>query len=188
MSFRKQIIIQPFVNVPQIDWRGILCGAVAVPRSRHETNWTQSSLLMSSRDINFFIGLLVGRCLVFTRRLRRWSANFLWIDVKDKLGVKDWKHQRNLDCSQTFFLFWTIWWARENDHEAQKKPKKRQKGRKRRKTHFFSLTPFSTPTPPPYACGHPWVLFSYARSTIFKEKIEGLWTEKRKSNLTRKVT
>ena len=185
MSFRKQIIIQPFVNVPQIDWRGILCGAVAVPRSRHETNWTQSSLLMSSRDINFFIGLLVGRCLVFTRRLRRWSANFLWIDVKDKLGVKDWKHQRNLDCPQTFFLFWTIWWARENDHEAREKTKKETE---RRETHYFSLTPFSTPTPPPYACGHPWVLFSYARSTISKEKIEGLWTGKRKSNLTRKVT
>ena len=173
------------MNVPQIDWRGILCGAVAVPRSRHETNWTQSSLLMSSRDINFFIGLLVGRCLVFTRRLRRWSANFLWIDVKDKLGLKDWKHQRNLDCPQTFFLFWTIWWARENDHEAREKTKKETE---RRETHYFSLTPFSTPTPPPYACGHPWVLFSYARSTISKEKIEGLWTGKRKSNLTRKVT
>ena len=180
MSFRKQIIIQPFVNVPQIDWRGILCGAVAVPRLRHETNWTQSSLLMSSRDINFFIGLLVGRCLVFTRRLRRWSANFLWIDVKDKLGVKDWKDQRNLDCSETFFLFWTIWWARENDHEAKrgKKPKKRQRGRKRKETHFFFHRLLSPP-PPPYACGHPWVLFSYARSTISKEKIEGL---------TRKVT
>ena len=180
MSFREQIIIQPFVNVPQIDWRGILCGAVAVPRLRHETNWTQSSLLMSSRDINFFIGLLVGRCLVFTRRLRRWSANFLWIDVKDKLGVKDWKDQRNLDCSETFFLFWTIWWARENDHEAKrgKKPKKRQRGRKRKETHFFFHRLLSSP-PPPYACGHPWVLFSYARSTISKEKIEGL---------TRKVT
>ena len=180
MSFRKQIIIQPFVNVPQIDWHGILCGAVAVPRSRHETNWTQSSLLMSSRDINFFIGLLVGRCLVFTRRLRRWSANFLWIDVKDKLGVKDWKDQRNLDCSETFFLFWTIWWARENDYEAKrgKKPKKRQRGRKRKETHFFFHRLLSPP-PPPYACGHPWVLFSYARLTISKEKIEGL---------TRKVT
>ena len=149
MSFRKQIIIQPFVNVPQIDWRGILCGAVAVPRSRHETNWTQSSLLMSSRDINFFIGLLVGRCLVFTRRLRRWSANFLWIDVKDKLGVKDWKDQRNLDCSETFFLFWTIWRARENDHEAKRgKKQKRDREEERGRKHiFFSPSPFPTPTP-----------------------------------------
>ena len=149
MSFRKQIIIQPFVNVPQIDWRGILCGAVAVPRLRHETNWTQSSLLMSSRDINFFIGLLVGRCLVFTRRLRRWSANFLWIDVKDKLGVKDWKDQRNLDCSETFFLFWTIWRARENDHEAKRgKKQKRDREEERGRKHiFFSPSPFSTPTP-----------------------------------------
>ena len=149
MSFRKQIIIQPFVNVPQIDWHGILCGAVAVPRSRHETNWTQSSLLMSSRDINFFIGLLVGRCLVFTRRLRRWSANFLWIDVKDKLGVKDWKHQRNLDCPQTFFLFWTIWWARENDHEAREKNQKRDREVERGGKHIFFHWLLSPPPPHP---------------------------------------
>ena len=168
MSFRKQIIIQPFVNVPQIDWRSILCGAVAVPRSRHETNWTQSSLLMSSRDINFFIGLLVGRCLVFTRRLRRWSANFLWIDVKDKLGVKDWKDQRNLDCSETFFLFWTIWWARENDHKAKrgKKPKKRQRGRKRKETHFFFTVSFPHPHPLTLAVTRGFYLHTRARRSL----------------------
>ena len=168
MSFRKQIIIQPFVNVPQIDWRGILRGAVAVPRSRHETNWTQSSLLMSSRDINFFMGLLVGRCLVFTRRLRRWSANFLWIDVKDKLGVKDWKDQRNLDCSETFFLFWTIWWARENDHEAKrgKKPKKRQRGRKRKETHFFFTVSFPHPHPLTLAVTRGFYFHTRARRSL----------------------
>ena len=61
--------------------------------------------------------------------------------------MKDWKDQRNLDCSQTFFLFWTIWWARENDHEAREKTKKETERKKEEENNFFSLSPFPTPTP-----------------------------------------